>query len=309
MTIAAGAALLLVGAEMLVRGGVGAASRLGVSPLLIGLTIVGFGTSTPELVTSLQAVYLNAPAIAIGNVVGANIVNILVVLGLTALIAPIAVARGGFTRDAIALLVSAAALIYFAARGGITHQVGLIFLVALGVYLVIAYLTERRRQSDAALKSTGLPLGASFLLVLLGLAGTVYGARLFVEGAIAYARSAGLSESFIGLTIVAGGTSLPELTTSVIAMLRRQSGIAFGNVVGANIHNVLLTLGVTGLVHPIEVPGDIAHFDLWVMLAVTLFLVVFAWTGRRLSRLEGLVFILGYAVYIGVLYTHSSGAT
>jgi len=199
--IGGGFVLLLVGGDLLVRGASNVAHRLGVSPLLIGLTIVGFGTSTPELVTSVQAAIWNSPGISIGNVVGSNIINILLILGLTALLSPIVVERKGFVRDAVALVISAAALCYVAYTGGLTVRASEVFLGLLAVYVVFAYVTERRTAS--ADEVAVHPIGASLILIALGLAGTIFGARLLVQGAIALAREAGLSESFIGLTIVA----------------------------------------------------------------------------------------------------------
>jgi cation:H+ antiporter len=306
--LAGGVVLLFVGGDILVRGAVALARRLGVSPLLIGLTIVGFGTSTPELVTSVQAALVDSPGISIGNVVGSNIVNILFILGLTAMLAPIAIERGSFLRDGLVLLASVAALYAVVLRGALSAEIGWMFVAALGLYVVLAYFTERR--SEVSQDAPGRAMSAGLALVLLagGLAATIFGARLLVEGALTLARNAGLSETLIGLTIVAVGTSLPELAASLVAVVRRQSGIAFGNILGSNIYNTLGILGVTGIVRPLEIPAQIASFDIWAMVAASVALVWFAMTGARLSRFEGFLLILGYGLYIALLLWRSAGA-
>jgi cation:H+ antiporter len=306
--IAGGVVLLFVGGDILVRGAVALARRLGVSPLLIGLTIVGFGTSTPELVTSVQAALVGSPGISIGNVVGSNIVNILFILGLTAMLAPIAIERGSFLRDGLVLLASAAALYVVVLRGALSAEIGWTFVAALGLYVVLAYFTERRPEVSQDAPGRAMSAGPALVLLAGGLAATIFGARLLVEGALALARNAGLSETLIGLTIVAVGTSLPELAASLVAVARRQSGIAFGNILGSNIYNTLGILGVTGIVRPLEIPAQIASFDIWAMVAASVALVWFAMTGARLSRLEGFLLVLGYGLYIALLLWRSAGA-
>lgn len=311
-----GFVLLLAGGEALVRGSVALATRLGVSPLLIGLTLVGFGTSTPELITSIEAALVGSPGIAVGNVIGSNIANILLIIGLAAAIRPIAARPEAFYRDGSMLAFSAAVCAVVLLGGEIGRFAGSCLVSLLLAYLVFTYLRERVRPDASAEMHAGeaaivqphvgsLWLNAAF--VVGGIALTIFGARLLVDAAIILARSLAISEAVIGLTIVAVGTSLPELVTSVVAALRRQSDVALGNVIGSNIYNVLGILGVTALVQPIAVPPEIVAVDLWVMLAVTALMIVFSVTGWRLNRSEGGILLLLYAAYMGWLASSSLG--
>ena len=301
--IAAGLAALVIGGDLLVRGAVDLARRLGVSPLIIGLTLVGFGTSTPELVTSLQAAFVGSPGIAIGNVVGSNIANILLILGIAALIAPMTIARASFQRDGLVLAASALLCLGAVLYGALSLIIGLVFVAGLLAYVAFAIISERRRasvtpdQSEAADAPATGHIWKDIAFVLAGLLLTIFGARWLVSGAIDIAASLGVSETIVGLTVVAVGTSLPELVTSFAAARRGQSDIAFGNIVGSNIFNVLFILGVTALVHPIAVPPGIASFDIWVMLGATALLILFACTRWRISRMEGGVLFAGYVAY------------
>nr|WP_206607753.1 calcium/sodium antiporter [Ferruginivarius sediminum] len=302
-----GLALLVAGGEGLVRGAVGMARRLGVSPLLIGLTLVGFGTSTPELVTSLEAARLGSPGIAVGNVVGSNIANILLILGLAAIISPLRCDPVAFKRDATMLALATVAGHAVIVSGRVGTVAGLVFLAALAGFVLLTYRLERGRdipsaelhaREAAAADSGRLALPLSALWFGGGLAVTVLGAGFLVDGAIALARLLSVRESVIGLTIVAVGTSLPELVTSVMAALRRHADVAVGNIVGSNIFNILGILGVTALVHPIDVPADIAAFDIWLMSLVTAGLIALAMTGWRLTRGEGILLVAGFGAYI-----------
>jgi cation:H+ antiporter len=304
--LALGLALLLGGGEALIRGAVAIAMRLGVSPLLIGLTLVGFGTSTPELVASVNAAWIGAPGIAVGNVVGSNIANVLLILGVAALIFPVAVSKAAFRRDGAVLIGASIVLTIIILTGALSRWAGLALLALLAAYTVYAYLTEARTAQErgtdnAAVANPGVPLAVAILFALGGIAGVIIGASLLVDSAIVIARSAGVSETVIGLTLVAVGTSLPELATSVMAALRRQGDLAFGNIVGSNIYNILGILGATGVIIPIAIPAEIAGFDVWVMLAAAVALAVFAITDWRITRREGAAFLLGYAVYLGLL--------
>ena len=310
--LAAGLILLLCGGEALVRGGVSVASRLGISPLVIGLTLVGFGTSMPELVASLQAAFLGSPGIAVGNVVGSNIANILLILGLSAAILPLAIGRDAFRRDGVVLLGSSLLMLAVVLTGALSRWAGVVFVGLLAAYTLFALWSERSGRdpaaaavhgaeaSDAASKSLSLPIG--ILLALGGIASVVFGADLLVTGAIEVARAADISETVIGLTLVAIGTSLPELVTSVMAALRRHGDVAFGNIVGSNIFNVLGIAGVTAIVHPLDVPAQIVRFDIWAMLAATALLILFSMTGWRISRREGGVFLVAYAAYLAAQF-------
>ena len=304
LELLAGLCLLLFGGESLVRGAAGLAARLGVSRLLIGLTVVGFGTSTPELVTSLEAAFAGSPGIAVGNVVGSNIANVLLILGVAALLAPIPVARRAFLRDGTVAGAAALACLAVVLVGSLERVSGLLLVVALAGYIVFTARRERvaaAEQADAALIPHGMSVPVGLGFAFGGLVLTILGARLLVGGAIELAALAGVSDTVIGLTVVAVGTSLPELATSVIAAARRAPEIAFGNIVGSNIYNVFGILGATALVHPIPVPAEIVRFDIWVMLAATAALTAAAVTGWTVTRREGAALLAAYAAYLGVL--------
>lgn len=311
--LALGFALLIAGGELLVRGAVATATAFRVSPLLIGLTIVGFGTSTPELVTSLDAALSGSPGIAIGNVIGSNIANILLILGVAAVLAPLTVARKPFIGDGgmagLAALAGAGLVLF----GSIGRVAGAAMLAALLLYIVFSYRREASASPDpvpAPLREAARPapedsgpLWRSIGLLLAGVVLTIIGADKLVGAAIALARDWGASEALIGLTIVAVGTSLPELVTSVMAGLRGQSDVALGNIVGSNIFNVFGILGVTALVTPIAIPAEFTSFDLWALLGATAALLAMAATGWRISRLEGALLLASYALYLGVKFS------
>ncbi len=300
--LAGGLALLLAGGEALVRGSAGLARRMGMPPYLIGVTLVGFGTSTPELVTSLDAALIGAPGVAVGNVIGSNIANVLLILGVAAIALPIAVPPGALRRDGAVLIGASGALLAVALTGALSRAAGLAFLAALVVYLWVSLRSARTAGSEAESGQAAAPgLGAGIALAAAGVAGVVLGAHLLVGGAVALARTTGVSEAAIGLTLVAVGTSLPELATSLVAALRRQGDIALGNVIGSNIFNILGIAGTTAAVAPIAVPAEILRLDIWVMAGTALLLVAAAATGRRIGRPEGAAFLAGYAAYLALL--------
>lgn len=310
LSLIAGLALLALGGELLVRGAVGLAQRLGVSPLLAGLVIVGFGTSTPELATSVQAAWAGSPGIAMGNVIGSNIANILLILGLSALVLPLAVNRAAFRRDAIALGGSTILCVAAVLLGTVGRMSGAVLVACLAGYLIWAYRSERafadaegqRHEAEAADTTPAVrglvPLA---LMVVAGLAAAIFGAGLLVDAAIALAGSLGMSEAVIGLTVVAVGTSLPELIACLIAVARKHADVALGNIVGSNIYNVLGILGTTALIQPLSVPPELAQFDIWVLLGVTALLIAQLRSGWTVSRAEGgLLFALfvGYTAFL-----------
>jgi cation:H+ antiporter len=310
LAIVLGLVLLVVGGEFLVRGAVASAKALGVSPLLIGLTLVGFGTSTPELVTSVTAALNGSPGIAVGNVVGSNIANILLILGISAMIYPMAVNPNGFKRDAIAVSAAALACLAVVLYGRMGMLLGVLFVLSLIAYIVFVYVQEKKAPDEAAVVAEHVAedarkgprtIALSVAMAIVGIAVTIFGARYLVEGAIALAKGMGVSDTIIGLTIVAVGTSMPELVTSVMAAIRKHSDVAYGNIIGSNIFNILFILGTTAIIRPIEMPVQIASFDIWVMLIATGMLVYFARTGAMLHRWEGVVFTVGYAAYTGYL--------
>ncbi|AOL94198.1 calcium/sodium antiporter [Porphyrobacter sp. LM 6] len=306
LLVLGGLVLLGLGGELLVRGAVGMAARLGISPLLAGLTIVGFGTSTPELATSVQAALAGSPGIAIGNVVGSNIANILFILGLSAVILPLSVNPASFTRDSIALggsaLLCTGAVLY----GFMGPAIGITLLAALVGYVWWAYKAESavpcpegdRHVHEAEDRPPPPNTGPVVLagMIIAGLALAIVGAGWLVDGATVLASAAGVSETVIGLTVVAVGTSLPELIACIVAVVRKHEDVALGNIVGSNIYNILGILGITSVISPIAVPAEIAAVDIWVMLGVTALLLVQLRSGWKLSRLEGAVLV---ALYIG----------
>ncbi|MBU8536290.1 calcium/sodium antiporter [Falsiroseomonas tokyonensis] len=322
LLILAGLVLLVLGGELFVRGAVRIAERLGVSPLMIGLTLVGFGTSTPELVTSVQASLAGSPGIAIGNIVGSNIANILLILGISALVFPIAVPSAALRRDGMLGALVAAALLGVGLFWTLDRMAGVVFLLGLAGYIAYAWRQESAATGDhtAAFEKAqameevhpgglavhapivtdnfwrGVPASIGFVVV--GLALVVGGGGLLVEGATGLARSLGVSESVIGLTIVAVGTSMPELVTSLVAAFRRHADVALGNVLGSNIYNVLGIGGATALIAPTAVPPEIAGFDMFVMLGVSLLLLVLARSGWRIGRREGALLVALYAGYL-----------
>lgn len=315
-----GLILLILGGEFLVRGAVRVAERFGVPPLVIGLTLVGFGTSAPELVTSVRAALSGAPGIAYGNIVGSNIANILLIAGASALIAPMAVQSAALRRDGGVMLAATVVFAALAATVPVTRLAGLSFVLALAAYVWFTIRQERTAAADhgalydkaAALEGVDpsivpestarLPLWRPLATALAGLALVIGGGGLLVDGAVELARSMAVSETVIGLTIVALGTSAPELATSVAAALRRQGEMALGNIIGSNIYNLLGIGGATALIAPSDVPARIAGFDNPVMLLVTLGFLALAWTGLRVSRREGAVLLAGYAAYLWWLW-------
>ncbi|WP_425409388.1 calcium/sodium antiporter [Hyphococcus sp.] len=308
LSILSGLVLLTVGAEALIRGATGLARRLGLSELLIGLTLVGFGTSTPELVSSIEAALSGAPGIAVGNVVGSNIANILLILGLSAFISPIAVEPKSFRRDMPALVAATLVVIVVILTGSVGRYAGAAFLAAIGAYIIYAYRTERRaplqpeavrHEAEAAQTPSASAPAKALLLTVFGLALLIAGAKLLVTGSIEVALSLGVSDAVIGLTIVAIGTSLPELVTSVAAAARGKSDLALGNVVGSNLYNLLGILGATALVQPIAVPSEIIRTDIWILLLATAAMALFAWTRGKVERWEGALFTAAYIAYLG----------
>jgi cation:H+ antiporter len=296
--VLAGLIGLFFGGEALVRGSVGIARRMAISPLLIGLTVVGFGTSTPELLVSVNAALNDAPAIAVGNIVGSNIANILLIMGITTLVWPIVVSGATLRRDTAVMLVAVFALVPIFAMGEMGRLAGAVLVLGLVGYLTWAFM----QPGDAAEEQDDTPAPSSMLVSALWVAGglvlLIFGARFLVDGSVNIATTFGVSQAFIGLTIVAVGTSLPELATSVIAAYRRQSEIAIGNIVGSNIFNVLGILGITALIKPIPVADRFLTFDLPIMIAASLALTVLLLTRPVIGRGIGFAALASYAVYV-----------
>jgi cation:H+ antiporter len=302
--------LLLVGGELLVRGASGLAARLGVSALVIGIVVVGFGTSAPELVTSVQAALGGVPGLAIGNIVGSNIANILLILGAGALVYPMACSRDVLKRDGALVIATAVMLAVAGLAGGLTRIAGVVFITGLVSYMWILMARERKASAVAASLAgeTIEPFDikcrkfwTSLVLTGIGTGAVIYGGKLLVEGSVELAALWGMSEEVIGLTVVAIGTSLPELATSVIAAARKHSEIALGNVLGSNVYNVLGIGGVTATIAPFEISSDLMRVDIPIMIALSIGMVVIAAKWNGINRWIGGGFLAAYGTYVFTL--------
>lgn len=314
-----GLILLVVGAEALVRGASRLAAAAGISPLVIGLTVVAFGTSSPELAVSINSALAGQADLALGNVVGSNIFNVLFILGLSAAITPLVVAQQLVRLDVPIMIGVSIATLLLGLDGAISRVEGLLFVAGMVAYTVFMVRASRREKPEVRAEydqeyTVPAPHGARGLLLagLLAVAGLgllVAGANLFLDGAVRVARLFGLSELVIGLTIVAAGTSLPEVATSVLAALRGERDIAVGNVVGSNIFNLLAVLGLAASVSPtgVAVPAAALRFDLPVMLAVAVACLPIFAHGSAIFRWEGLLFLGGYLAYTAYLILDATG--
>ena len=310
-----GLVILLLAGDSLVRGAVTLALRLGIPPLIVSLTIVAFGTSAPELLISVEAVLYGSPGIAMGNVVGSNIANILLVLGVPALLRTLHTS-GCDSRESFIMMI-AASLFFIALcfTGPLTWYHGLALLAALTAMLVHSFVSARRHRAESLSAAAAIdpdmdevegadpnmPGWKVALFIALGLIGLPLGADLLVDNAVIIARTFGVSETVIGLTLVALGTSLPELATTLMAALRGKAGVALGNVIGSNMFNLLAIIGVASLVGPIAVEPEFLTLDLWVMLGASLLLIPFVFFRRDIGRGAGLILTVLYLVYIASL--------
>jgi len=310
--------LLVIGAEVLVRGAARLAARFGISPLVIGLTVVAFGTSAPEMAVSTQSAFLGQGDIAIGNVIGSNIFNVLVVLGLSALIIPLLVSRQLVRLD-VPIMIAAAFLAWLLALDGSYSRLDGLILFACIItytgYLIISSLRAWKPEQtivdeySAQVNPHRFATLINSTYILLGLALLVAGSNLLVTGAVGLAHALGLSELVVGLTIIAVGTSLPELATSLLAAWKGERDIAVGNIVGSNLFNLLAVLGLAGLVSPEKIPvaQNAISFDFPVMLAVMLACLPVFFAGYRISRWEGALFFAYYIAYTAYLIMKSNG--
>ena len=306
LQFALGLVLLAFGGDTLVKGAVGVANKLKISPLVVGIVLVGFGTSTPELVASILSVFQTppAPGIAVGNVIGSNIANILLVLGTAALITPIKIDMTNFKRDSSFLVLSASALVIATIFGGLNFLGGIVFVGGLASYIYYCYhmesknkkaLKEMQKEVDQMADSKASAV-RDVIITFIGIAMTLIGAKFLVDSSVALARQWNISETIIGLTLVAVGTSLPELATSIVASVRKQNDVAFGNIVGSNIYNALFILGVVSLLTPIKFPNDVWE-SLIIMCMTTLWLISLG-IFHQISRIMGALFLIAYAGYV-----------
>lgn len=307
--IAIGFVLLLGGAEFLVKGSVGIARKFGISPLVIGMTVVALGTSAPEFVVSLDAALDGAAGIATGNIIGSNIANILLILGVTAMIRPIEGDPDAVLRDGMILLFCTSVFTFLCWFGVLDFTSGMIMFAMFIMFLAYSYWREAHGQDPGVAEiheHEGEEIEAPenvwgmLGLTLGGMAAVVYGAELLVTGGTEVARTYGISEEVIGLTMIAIGTSLPELAASGMAAIRGHTEVALGNVIGSNLFNILGVLGAVAMIHPLPVAQQLLDFDLWVMMGATILLIPFMVSHWRLSRLEGMFFAGAYCAYIGI---------
>jgi len=295
-----GLVALVAGGELLVRGASAIARAFHLSPLLIGLTIVGFGTSAPELLVSAQAALAGQPGIAIGNVLGSNIGNTLLILGVSALIAPLIIPGRKLWRDLGFMLAATAAVWLMLIDGRITRLDGLILLAGLAAFLTTAFIAGSGHPPEPGHETIG-PNWKPWVVTGAGLVLLVIGARLLVDSATTIARDFGISEAVIGLTIVAIGTSLPEMATSIIAAFRKHTEISVGNIIGSNIFNLFGILGITALIAPIPAEARFAAIDMWWVASSALGLTVVAFVLGGLPRLAGLGLVAAYGVYLALI--------
>ena len=306
VAVLVGFVLLTVAADWLVAGAVSLAHKLGVSPLFIGLTIIAAGTSAPELVVSVQASIDNNPGISVGNVVGSNIFNSACILGIAALIHPIACNKSVVKRDTPIMILVSLICWWFAADKQFSRPESLILIGLLVLYTAVSYVIARKEATpevpDEAKAAPASTLGKDLGRIGVGLAGLVGGAKLLLFGSVAIAKSIGVSDEIIGLTLIAAGTSLPELATSVVAAMKGQSEIAVGNVVGSNMFNILGILGVAGSMRPQTVSDNKLGVGIRWMVVVTLGSLPIMWNGYRIVRAEGLLLLESYLGYMYILF-------
>lgn len=303
---ALGLVILLLAGDLLVRGAVNLSLRLGVPALIVSLTIVAFGTSAPELLISVRALLDNAPGLALGNVVGSNTANILLVLGIPALISRLHTSRSDTKKSYVIMLIASIGFVALCFMGPITWIDGLILLAALALILgdqAREALAHRRSASDEVEDIEGVDPGMPWwkiaVFLVLGLIGLPLGADILVDAALVIAKDFGVSDSVIGLTLVALGTLLPELATTVMAAIRRQADVALGNVIGSNMFNLLAIIGIASLFGSIPVDPTFLRFDLWVMLGASLLLLPFVFISKLdLTRRWGVVLSAGYLLYV-----------
>lgn len=308
-----GMALILLGANGLTDGSSSVAKRFGISDLVIGLTIVAFGTSAPELMVSLVSSIKGCAQLAIGNVVGSNIFNILMIVGLAAVVMPIKVQKNTITNEIPLVLLSSLALVACASDivldGGVGNVIGrgdgILLLLFFTIFMRYTFSIAKSSGEESGEQIKLMPIWKSLLFIVLGLAGLIFGGQLFVDGASGIARSLGVSESVIGLTLVAGGTSLPELATSVVAAVKKKPGIAIGNVIGSNLFNIFLVLGASATVTPLPL-GNIGVSDMLMLVVSSVLFWAAGWffKDKTITRIEGAIMV---ALYVGYIWWLISG--
>lgn len=306
IAVIGGLILLVVAAEALVRGAVGVSQKLGISPLVVGLTVIAFGTSAPELAVSVEAAIIGSPGLVIGNVIGSNIANILLLIGLVGLIAPFGRCSAPLPRDGLVLALATILLLVLSVMGQIDRWMGFAMILATIGYLVWCYQSDRKRGhsafADEVEEFEDVPAPGWMLagLITAGLVGVVAGGHFVVFGAVDLAAQVGISETVIGLTVVAFGTSLPELATAVVAAYRRQSDVAFGNIIGSNIFNILTILGAAAFIAPLDLPA--LGLKAWFMALVTFVFLILVYRNSGFGRPIAALFFVSYALFMLVQF-------
>ena len=315
LLLVAGLALVLIGAEGIVDGASGLARRWGISEIVIGLTIVAIGTSAPEMVVSFISAAEQNSDMAVGNIIGSNIFNTALILGLSAIIAPVAITRGNLRRDipvnigitALLILLGCKKSLFGIGENGLSRWEGILFLVLFVWYMVSSFVHDKDNRLEEEVPADNAaqpkPLFLDLLFVVAGLAALVFGGRLFVNHAQSIARIAGLSDKFIAITVLAAGTSLPELATSCVAAAKGKGQLALGNVLGSNTFNILLILGGAAVIHPLSM-SNITIYDYTAVFMCAMSLVIFSWTGQRnkIDRMEGVVLVMLQVIYFAYLF-------
>ena len=296
-----GSCMLYYGAEWIVKGGSNIARKLNISSLVIGLTVVAFGTSLPELIVSIFSALEGSSAIAVGNVIGSNVANVGLVLGISAFIFPISVEYDIIKRDLLIYLMSCAIFIFFAFDGRISQFEGMVFVISLFFYIYYCIKSPIVDQNDTE-EEVEDKMSKLIIYILAGIAFLSFGAEIFVDGAIYLARYFGLSEVVIGMSVVAFGTSLPELATSVMAAFHKESSISVGNIIGSNIFNILSVLGITSIIYPLDSPRSIMDKEVVFMLAYAFSMFIVAKLPQPINRYTSIALLVGYITFIYVLF-------
>ncbi|MFT5903878.1 MAG: cation:H+ antiporter [Flammeovirgaceae bacterium] len=302
--IVAGLLLLVLGGDYLVKGASGIALKMDIPPMLVGMTVVALGTSSPELVVSLKAALDGKPDISVGNVVGSNIANVALILGITTIIFPMAIQKRALKVDWLVMMVASLLFYLFALDGGFSRFEGGLFVSLLGIFIGVSFYqaeknkTDVLNESDVLKPETGRKWGVLVLFVALGTVGLLLGAQWFLLGAESIARNFGVSDRVIAITLVAFGTSVPELAASIVAAFKKETDISLGNIVGSNLFNLFAIIGITSIVTPIRVAPEILSNDIFWMLGTSFAILPLALLKMRLGRIDGIIFLSIYVLFV-----------
>ncbi|HKK38277.1 MAG TPA: calcium/sodium antiporter [Cryomorphaceae bacterium] len=305
--IVAGLLLLVIGGDYLVKGASGIALKMDVPPMLVGMTVVALGTSSPELVVSLKAALDGKPDISVGNVVGSNIANVALILGITTLIFPLAIQKRALKVDWLVMMIASVIFYLFALDGGFSRFEGGLFVSLLAIFIGVSFYQAKKNKDEAIIEGDvpksekGRKWWVLFLFIVLGTIGLILGAQWFLSGAESIARNLGVSDRVIAITLVAFGTSVPELAASVVAAFKKEQDISLGNIVGSNLFNLFAIIGITSIVTPVRVATEILSNDIFWMLGTSFIILPLALIRNRLGRIDGLIFISTYILFVYLL--------